>query len=247
MNRAYSLLEIKAVDEEQRIIEGWATTPTPDRVGDVVEPMGARFRLPIPFLFQHGKDAFVGQTPVGNVIRAVPSNTGIRVRVQIEKSDEPGRLKDALDFAWQAIRLKLVRGLSIGFKELVTEPIKGRSGAHSGMGLGPTFWRFDPHEHRSQHPDGEVVRPGPPARRPGRRIPGLLPRGSRSLRGDTMSDQNDQNETRWSIGSRLGAHRGEYDAGALYLPGDTVTAPAWEALPRCGSGRSLWMGGCWSR
>jgi hypothetical protein len=41
MKRAYSIIEVKAVSEEERTIEGIATTPTPDRVGDVVEPEGA--------------------------------------------------------------------------------------------------------------------------------------------------------------------------------------------------------------
>ena len=48
MKRAYSLLEIKAVDDDQRVITGIATTPEPDRVGDIVEPMGAKFANPLP-------------------------------------------------------------------------------------------------------------------------------------------------------------------------------------------------------
>ena len=41
LDRAYSLLEIKQVDEDARIITGMATTPSPDRLQDVVEPRGA--------------------------------------------------------------------------------------------------------------------------------------------------------------------------------------------------------------
>ena len=47
LNRAYAPLEIKQVDEDARIITGMATTPTPDRLQDVVEPRGAQFKLPI--------------------------------------------------------------------------------------------------------------------------------------------------------------------------------------------------------
>jgi hypothetical protein len=43
MNRAYSILTVKAVEEDQRIIRGMATTPSPDRVGDIVEPLGVKF------------------------------------------------------------------------------------------------------------------------------------------------------------------------------------------------------------
>jgi hypothetical protein len=53
MDRAYSLLEVKAVDDAARVIRGVATTPTPDRVGDIVEPLGVRFKNPLPLLHQH--------------------------------------------------------------------------------------------------------------------------------------------------------------------------------------------------
>jgi len=115
VQRAYSLLTLKSVDDAQRIIDGVATTPTPDRVGDIVEPLGGIFSLPLPFMWQHGRDPFVGQTPVGNLIAAKPTADGIPVRIQMERSDTPGRLKDILDFAWQAVQKRLVRGLSIGF------------------------------------------------------------------------------------------------------------------------------------
>ena len=38
--RAWSVLTVKSVDAEQRTIEGIATTPTVDRIGDIVEPLG---------------------------------------------------------------------------------------------------------------------------------------------------------------------------------------------------------------
>ena len=110
MNRAYAVLHVKAVDEEQRIIEGIASTPTPDRVGDVVESMGAEFKLPLPLLWQHDT-----AQPVGHVTFAKPTKTGIPFRARIQSTDEPGRLKERLDEAWQSIKLKLVRAVSIGF------------------------------------------------------------------------------------------------------------------------------------
>lgn len=113
MNRAYSLLTIKGVDEDQRILTGIATTPTPDRTGDVVEPKGAEFKLPIPFLWQHDS-----RQPLGQVTKAKVTSEGIEVTVQLVKVDEPGKLKDRLDEAWQSIKSGLVKGLSIGFKEL---------------------------------------------------------------------------------------------------------------------------------
>lgn len=123
MRRAYSLLEIKAVDDEKRIITGIASTPTPDRMDDIVEPKGAEYKLPIPFLWQHKSDK-----PVGWVRKARVTDSGIEVEVHIEKTDEPGPVKDRLDEAWQDIKLRLVRGLSIGFKALETSDIKGTFG-----------------------------------------------------------------------------------------------------------------------
>ena len=40
MIRSYSVLNIRAVDEDAQIITGIATSPTPDRLGDIIEPLG---------------------------------------------------------------------------------------------------------------------------------------------------------------------------------------------------------------
>ncbi len=124
MDRAYSLLEIKSVDDDARVIEGIASTPSTDRQEDIVEPLGGVFALPLPFLWQHGK----GEPAIGHVVMATATESGIRVRVQLEKDDQPGPLKDLLDLAWRSIKKKLVRGLSIGFKPLEAEQIKGTFG-----------------------------------------------------------------------------------------------------------------------
>lgn len=118
--RAYSLLMIKGVDEDARTITGIATTPSPDRYQDVVEPKGAQFKLPIPFLWQHNSNE-----PIGHVTKAKVTATGIEVTVQLVKIDEPGTLKDRLDEAWQSIKLGLVQGLSIGFRAIETARIEG--------------------------------------------------------------------------------------------------------------------------
>ena len=112
-NRAYSFITIKALDERERIIEGVATTPSPDRVGDVVNPLGATFSLPLPFLWQHNHDE-----PIGHVIEAKATKDGISFKAKIAATDEPGKLKDLLDFAWQCIKMKLVAAVSIGFRPI---------------------------------------------------------------------------------------------------------------------------------
>jgi HK97 family phage prohead protease len=119
MNRAYSLFSIKAFDDDKRELDGIATTPTPDRLGDVVEPKGAIFKLPLPLLWQHMSDK-----PIGHVTSAKVTNSGISIRAKLVKTDEPGTLKDRLDEAWQSLKLGLVRGLSIGFNPLEQSQIK---------------------------------------------------------------------------------------------------------------------------
>src|SRR5690242_12968253 len=98
LTRAYSVFTIKRVDEDRRIISGIATTPSVDRMGDIVDSDGAEFKLPLPFLYQHDS----GQ-PIGHVTKAKVTRGGISVEVQLVKTDEPGQVKDRLDGAWQEI------------------------------------------------------------------------------------------------------------------------------------------------
>src|SRR5215471_10236200 len=99
LERAYTLLEVRGTDEEARTIEGIASTPTPDRYEDVVEPLGAKYALPMPLLWQHRSDA-----PVGHVEFAKPQKDGIPFKARILKTDEPGSLRDRLDEAWQSVK-----------------------------------------------------------------------------------------------------------------------------------------------
>lgn len=109
-HRAYSYFEVKSVNEDRRIIRGIATTPRPDRVGDVVEPLGVKFKNPMPFLWQHDH-----KKPIGEVKFDQPTAAGITFEAEIPIINEPGTLKDRVDEAWQSIKLGLVRAVSIGF------------------------------------------------------------------------------------------------------------------------------------
>lgn len=113
MKRAYSVLTLKRAGDEdgKRLFAGIATTPNPDRAGDVVEPRGAEFKLPIPLLWQHDAGS-----PIGWVRSARVSDNGIEIEGEIASIQESGKLKDRLDEAWQSMKIGLVRGLSIGFK-----------------------------------------------------------------------------------------------------------------------------------
>lgn len=121
MDRAYSVLDIKAMTDEdgKRRFSGIATTPTTDRMGDIVEPKGAEFKLPIPLLWQHNS-----REPIGWVTGAKVTDKGIEVECEIASVAESGKLKDRLDEAWQSMKAKLVRGLSIGFHALESTRIE---------------------------------------------------------------------------------------------------------------------------
>lgn len=122
MKRAYSTLEIKAVEGggDKRRFTGIATTPTADRVGDIVEPKGAMFKLPIPLLWQHDH-----RQPIGWVTSATVTAKGIEIEGEVADIPEDGKLKDRLQEAWQSIKHGLVRGLSIGFSPIESADIQG--------------------------------------------------------------------------------------------------------------------------
>lgn len=113
MQRAYAVLDVKAVDTDRRVITGIATTPEPDRMGDIVEPLGAKFKNPLPLLWQHMHDK-----PVGTVKFEKPTEKGIPFTAELPTIEEAGALKDLVDMAWQSVKAKLVRGVSIGFRAL---------------------------------------------------------------------------------------------------------------------------------
>lgn len=111
--RVYSTVVVKAVDEDAREIRGIASTPSTDRMGDVVDPEGAKFKLPIPLLWQHNHDM-----PIGQVTSAKITDKGIEVVAKLAKADAPSQLHGRLEEAWQSIKSGLVRGLSIGFRPI---------------------------------------------------------------------------------------------------------------------------------
>lgn len=114
-HEAFAVLDVKAITEDDKsyTIKGIASTPTVDRMGDIVEPLGARFALPMALLWQHNSDK-----PVGNVVAAKPGKKGIPYEATIPKVTEPGALKDRIDEAIQSIKYNLVAAVSIGFRAI---------------------------------------------------------------------------------------------------------------------------------
>lgn len=113
MNRAYSVLAIKAMGDDERVITGVATTPSVDRVGDIIDPLGVKFKNPLALLHQHD-----GDRPIGTVKFNKPTAEGITFEARIPKIAEPGPLKDRVDTAWGEVKNGLVRAVSIGFRPI---------------------------------------------------------------------------------------------------------------------------------
>ncbi|VGQ11762.1 hypothetical protein SB5439_04992 [Klebsiella variicola] len=114
-SRAYSLMKIKKVDEDAQIITGIASTPSPDRYSDIMEPEGAKFNLPLPLLWQHDP-----LQPIGSISKARVTKDGIEITAQIAKAEpgQPSQMTARLMEAWSSIKSGLVRGLSIGFRPI---------------------------------------------------------------------------------------------------------------------------------
>jgi HK97 family phage prohead protease len=125
MKRGYATLELKAIDDAngKRLFTGIASTISTDRMDDIVVSSGAKFKLPIPLLWQHNS-----REPIGWVTAVRPTPAKIEVDCEIHNEVEPGKLKDRLDEAWQSVKAMLVRGLSIGFDPIETSRIEGTYG-----------------------------------------------------------------------------------------------------------------------
>lgn len=113
MHKAWSLLEVKQVDDERRIIRGIATTPTVDRVGDIVEPEGMIQRGRVKLHLYHKHDL-----PVGSVLFDRPTKRGTPFEAEIPDVKEAGTVRERVNEAWHSVKYQLLDAVSIGFSVL---------------------------------------------------------------------------------------------------------------------------------
>lgn len=127
IQRAYSVLRIKSIDKTRRTVTGMATTPEPDRVGDVIEPLGVTYKNPFPLLLYHDKTKPVGQTTFSR-----PTAEGVPFTAQLSTIDRPGIVKDRLDEAWDSLSADppLITAVSIGFRELEQPTVIRETGGY---------------------------------------------------------------------------------------------------------------------
>ena len=108
MDRAYSLLTVKALDAPSRRITGIASTPELDRNGDVLNLAGLTFKNPVPLLFHHNQTE-----PIGTAVLTATAD-GIAFDAVLPTIDDPGPLKARVDDAWQSVKAGVLSGASIG-------------------------------------------------------------------------------------------------------------------------------------
>jgi uncharacterized protein len=104
---------IKTFDEDQGVFIGIASTPTPDRVNDIVEPKGAIYSLPLPLLAYHNHEKVVGTVEAVRL-----TDSGIEVTGRVLK----GETVEATEH-WALVKRGALRGLSLGFKGLESKPL----------------------------------------------------------------------------------------------------------------------------
>jgi HK97 family phage major capsid protein/HK97 family phage prohead protease len=126
LKRAYAQFVFKAAADAgdgKRRFTGIASTIATDRMDDIVVPSGAKFKLPLPLLWQHNS-----REPIGWVTAARVKGNEIEVDCEVHNETTPGKLKDRLDEVWQMLAAGMVRGLSIGFNPKEYSRIEGSYG-----------------------------------------------------------------------------------------------------------------------
>jgi HK97 family phage prohead protease len=92
-------------------------------MGDIVEPKGAKYKLPLPLLSQHDH-----HLPIGWVKSATVTDKGIEIEGEVAEQAE----LDYVETAWKQLKAGLVRGLSIGFSPLKYKWIQDDKGNETG-------------------------------------------------------------------------------------------------------------------
>lgn len=102
----------KFVGNGKRKIRGLANSGGLDRAGDIVEPHGGRWTLPVPLLWQHKHDQ-----PIGWVREIEARSDGLWIDAEL--AEGVGKA----DEAWRMIELGLVDSYSIGFRVHKWDPL----------------------------------------------------------------------------------------------------------------------------
>ncbi|HVI57730.1 MAG TPA: HK97 family phage prohead protease [Luteimonas sp.] len=114
----------KFVSSGKRKVRGLASSVRPDRVGDVVEPKGGIWTLPLPMLWSHSH-----KDPVGWVRSIHVRADGLWIEAEFAEGF------DRADEVWRMVEAGLVNNFSIGFRSI-------ESSALPSGGLRFTKWEL---------------------------------------------------------------------------------------------------------
>lgn len=112
-------LEVRSITESAdgtRRLSGIASTPSVDRMGDVLLPMGAQFSLPLPLFWNHDSTRVMGTVRTAKV-----TPNGIEIEADFNPN-EPDMPRAILSY-WAQVKAGMVRFLSVGFR-----PLKSKAG-----------------------------------------------------------------------------------------------------------------------
>lgn len=98
----------------RRTVRGYASTDALDRQGDIVDPRGGVWELPLPCLWNHKHDA-----PIGWIRSIEVRPNGLFVSAEF--AEGLGRA----DEIWAMVTAGLVTGFSVGFLPRKSEPLPG--------------------------------------------------------------------------------------------------------------------------
>lgn len=127
IQHAHALLELKdagGAPSARLRFSGTATTPAPDRAGDILEPFGATFTNPIPLLWHHDRER-----PIGFATLHPATVAGITFDATIPDIEDPGPLRDRVLEAVQSVRAGFIRAVSVGYRVLDGGLTRLKSGA----------------------------------------------------------------------------------------------------------------------
>lgn len=100
--------EIKSTDENDRIIEGYASTKFEDRDGEYIPPKAFDFsEYNGALMYNHRQDPKVDDNPVGKVLNWYRDKTGLWIRAKVSQTTEYG------DQIWGMIKEGVLNSFSV--------------------------------------------------------------------------------------------------------------------------------------
>lgn len=114
-------IQLKTVDDEERLIEGYASTSDVDRVDEVIEP-GA-FRRSLKSFVKNGVILAYHRfdMPIGKPVEAEIDDKGLKITARIAKGISPD---DHVEQVWNLIKQGVLSAFSVGFRPLKVENVE---------------------------------------------------------------------------------------------------------------------------